>query len=134
MLSLLRNVDGALRAVSLRAYVLRCARNRLIDSLRSQHGSPVDPLPSYSIAEERTTPSEHLQRRDISAAVIECMSTLPDRLRQPLELHYWEGLRLDEVAEVLQIPVGTAKSRMRLARASFARTLDTRHPRLKDLL
>jgi RNA polymerase sigma-70 factor (ECF subfamily) len=46
------------------------------------------------------------RRVDIAALV----ASLPDRYRAPLVLRYVEGLQLDEVARVLDQPLGTTKS------------------------
>lgn len=46
------------------------------------------------------------ERRDIA----ELMAALPERYRAPLQLRYVEGLRLEEVANVLRQPLGTTKS------------------------
>ncbi len=39
-------------------------------------------------------------------------SALPDKLRLPMVLHYVEGMDLKEVAQTLQLPLGTVKSRL----------------------
>ncbi len=134
MLSLLRDLDGVMKANCPRSYIFRCAKNRVTDHLRTKRRRTFDTLPASLLADDRTTPTEHLRRSEIVAAVADCMSTLSDQLRPPLELHYWEGLRLQEIADILQIPVGTAKSRMRLARAKFARTFELRYGQLRDQL
>lgn len=41
-----------------------------------------------------------------------CLGALPEKQRTPLVLHYIEGLKLEEIAEILRIPVGTVKSRL----------------------
>lgn len=58
------------------------------------------------------------------------MQSLPEEFRTALELHYWQGLRTEEMAETLGVPVGTAKSRLRLARSRIARVFRARYARL----
>ncbi len=48
---------------------------------------------------------------------------LPDAQRRALELAYFHGYTYRQVAEVLDIPEGTAKSRLRLALARIAEIL-----------
>jgi RNA polymerase sigma-70 factor, ECF subfamily len=47
--------------------------------------------------------------------VQQALARLPDKLRMVLIMSIYQGLRYDEIAEVLQIPTGTVKSRMFLA-------------------
>ena len=48
--------------------------------------------------------------------VAEKVSLLPDRLKLPVVLHYFEGLTYEESAQLLKIPVGTIKSRLNAAK------------------
>ncbi|MBV8172905.1 MAG: RNA polymerase subunit sigma-70, partial [Candidatus Eremiobacteraeota bacterium] len=48
-----------------------------------------------------------------AAAVIDAMRTLPSDQREPIERAYFEGLSYREVAEKLNTPLGTIKSRIR---------------------
>lgn len=52
------------------------------------------------------------ERRDLVRASVE---RLPDFLRQVVLLAYYQGLKYREIAEVLDIPVGTVKSRLHAA-------------------
>jgi RNA polymerase sigma-70 factor (ECF subfamily) len=61
---------------------------------------------------------EHEARR----ALDEALSGMPDDLRHVLVLVELEGLTLAELADVLGVPVGTAASRLRRARESFAQS------------
>ena len=50
--------------------------------------------------------------------------TLPSERRLPLALLYVDGLTVAEIAAVLEIPIGTVKSRLRMARDELRRILD----------
>ena len=52
------------------------------------------------------------------------LSTLPEKLRTPLLLHYLEGFSLEEVALALRVPIGTVKSRLHLARKALRLELE----------
>lgn len=52
-----------------------------------------------------------------------CLDAMPTEQRAAFTLFELEGLTGEEVAEVLDIPVATAHSRLRLARETFRRTL-----------
>lgn len=67
------------------------------------------------LPDQTTDPLEHLQgveRRDIVRASID---RLPEHLRSTLILAYYQGLKYREIAEILDIPVGTVKSRVHAA-------------------
>ena len=63
--------------------------------------------------------SGRLDRIEVNAAV----ATLPDAQREALELAYWAGLSQTEIAERLGVPLGTVKSRVRLALVALRREL-----------
>ncbi len=71
----------------------------LLDSLESRGASPLENLS----AEER--------RERVRAGV----DRLPDFLRQVVLLAYYQGLKYREIADILEIPVGTVKSRLHAA-------------------
>jgi RNA polymerase sigma-70 factor (ECF subfamily) len=48
---------------------------------------------------------------------------IPLELQIVLELHYWEGLSTRELADAMEIPQGTVKSRLRRAREALEREL-----------
>ncbi len=56
---------------------------------------------------------------DESFALRQALSTLPEKLRLPLLLHYLEGFPLTDVARILHLPVGTVKSRLHQARKAL---------------
>jgi len=101
-------------------WLTRIARNRSIDELRrrgvraEQHSVrwadlPPDAEPRSGGLEARTERS--LQREHVRAAVAE----LPEEQRQVLSLAYFGGYTQREIAEGLQQPLGTVKTRIRLA-------------------
>ena len=53
-----------------------------------------------------------LERQEVVRA---CVEELPDFLRQVLILAYYQGLKYREIADILDIPVGTVKSRLHAA-------------------
>lgn len=61
--------------------------------------------------------------REEAAALREAIAALPDDLRVTVLLHYYSGLRVAEVAQVLEIPAGTVKSRLHAARTRLAAAL-----------
>jgi RNA polymerase sigma-70 factor, ECF subfamily len=54
------------------------------------------------------------------------LSSLPLRLQVVLTLHYLEGMKVTEIAQVLNCPVGTVKSRLSEGRARMGERLNQR--------
>src|SRR5450755_474003 len=94
------------------AWIARVARNASVDILRSaavrkrEPEIPVD-LPAEGALEEQVF------ERMRSAALSDAVATLPDDQRVAIEQAYFAGLSYREVAEALDAPLGTVKSRIR---------------------
>ncbi len=100
-----------------RSFVLGIARKQLLRSLEGRgqvlRGRATSEV---SIADLEPTPSTavaHVQQRDLLLAV---MRSIPIDFQIVLELHYWEDMGTAAIAEVLDIPPGTVKSRLSRAR------------------
>lgn len=73
------------------------------------------------------TPESVLLSRQIAATVNKAMEELPEELRNAIVLREIEGLSYDEIAEIMNCPIGTVRSRIFRAREAIA-------ARLKPLL
>lgn len=62
-----------------------------------------------------TGPQEHLHASERKDWIRGEVANLPEHLRSVVTLAYYQGLKYREVAEVLQVPVGTVKSRLHAA-------------------
>ncbi len=69
------------------------------------------------------TPESHLVNQEIVQVIAQSMAELPEELRRALELRELEGLSYDEIAEQMQTPVGTVRSRIFRAREAIAARL-----------
>ena len=110
---------------SLRAYVTVMARRRSIDALR-RHGRSVAREERVARHDPGVTPNVDeaamaLVEADRVRAAVE---SLPAEQRRCVELAYYEGLTYREVASAMGAPEGTTKSRLRLALARLAASLD----------
>jgi len=105
------------------------ARHRAIDELRRlgvrPEGNSVDLDQSPADDAARSDSIEDMvwldQRR---AAVRSALAELPDPQRRALELAYFGGLTQQEIAERLNTPLGTIKTRMRMGMQKLRRALD----------
>ena len=73
------------------------------------------------IADEGPTPSDHLEEAEKNAIVRITVEQLPPALREVLVLAYFHNFPYKEMAEVLDIPLGTVKSRLHSAVATFGK-------------
>ncbi len=92
-------------------WVLAIARNAGIDAMRKRGRSQVLTRSVTDLKPQMTTPSPST-RVDVEMAI----ATLPPKLREAFVVVEIVGLRYEEAAEVLRIPVGTVKSRVFNAR------------------
>jgi RNA polymerase sigma-70 factor (ECF subfamily) len=109
---------------SLRTYLGLQAHRRAVDAVRRQ---------TRQVAREtRHAADEQLRAGDpldpetgtlTTAVVRAAIDRLPDEQRTVVDLAFWHGYSCREVAAVLAIPEGTAKSRLRLAQAKLAEWL-----------
>lgn len=110
---------------SLATWLYRVARNRRIDLSRRSRTDYVDPQSPaiLDIPEERRFESEidGQQRDDIVRSLI---TGLPVEQRDLVLLAFYEGLSHSQIAERTQLPLGTVKSRLRLAFTRLRRALE----------
>ena len=119
--AVVRNREQVGRRHSFRAYLFAVARSRLIDRLRVR-GRDFDPMET-SIVDLGGSPTSALGRRQEHARLLSALRRLPVDLQVVLELHYVERLPGPEIAEVLELPEGTVRSRLRRALAALRELL-----------
>lgn len=83
------------------------ARNATIDRLRKQPAEPELEVPE-TLSDNKSAYDQRMLRDDL----VESLSRLRNEERQVLECAYFEGLTLTEIAERLDVPLGTIKSRL----------------------
>ena len=102
---------------SVRSWVLSVVHNRAIDAFRRETSrpaatSPTRGSPSGSPSTERT--ELEVERRDEARQVRSALDGLPADQRQVIELAFFGGFSHSQIAEMLKLPAGTVKGRMRL--------------------
>ena len=111
---------------------INTAKNYLVASGRRPPRSDIDAQDAeqYEGAtglKEYATPERLLLKDEILAAIAEAIDELPDDLRTAITLRELEGLSYEEIAQTMECPIGTVRSRIFRARDA----IDTR---LKPLL
>ena len=100
---------------SMTTWVFAIARNLRIDRLRRE--VPWQELPEWRVAQpsEEALPDEALAEKQRQVRVQAALAGLPSDQREVVGLAYLEGLSHSEIASRLALPLGTVKSRMRIA-------------------
>lgn len=123
-----------IRSLSLRAWLyqitLNVARNKV---RRKRHrvvsiGQPDQHAghAAFEIADDpETRPDSILEKRQRRRTLASLVAVLPERYRSTLVLRYVEGLRLEEVAQILKQPLGTVKSNAHRAIVALRESIAT---------
>lgn len=112
-----------------RTFLLVIARRQLyrhFAALRLAKKLEVDPR-VQSLAELADDSGDAFVVAAEKRRLLRALRQIPLELQIALELYYWEGLQTLEIAEILEIPQGTIKSRLRRARAAVEERM--REPR-----
>lgn len=117
---------------SLRTWLFRIAHNLCVDAARKRGRVPqdyrlIDPEEDETIdvPDSRWNPEALVLDDEMRGVLEKALSTMSEKLRSVLLLHDREELGYEELAQTLDIPVGTVKSRLFLARAHLQNALQT---------
>ena len=102
---------------SVRTWVLSVVRNRTIDAFRRESAKGSRDVSEDGIAERMAAPEltdTEVERRDEARQVRKALVELPPDQRQVIELAYFGGFTHSQIADMLELPSGTVKGRMRL--------------------
>ena len=116
-----------------RPWLFTIAANKARDLIRSQARRPTNPLQaSISPGDDEsgefidlmqsanTTPSDPMEREELQRQVQTTVTSMPEHLREILLLSYFHQFPYKQISEILDIPLGTVKSRLHAAVAHFA--------------
>jgi RNA polymerase sigma-70 factor, ECF subfamily len=107
------------------AWIYTIARNLRIDVLRrDQRGSRVLNAVGQEPQIDLASPADHLMTTEAGERVRAALVCLSAEQREVVALSFFEGKAHPEISEALGIPLGTVKSRLRLAMKHLRETLD----------
>jgi RNA polymerase sigma-70 factor (ECF subfamily) len=114
MVKVLRHLEQYDPTRSFTTWVFGIARNTCIDEHRrrarrsfDEPGDLVDPAPS---------PIARVVEHERSGILLDALASLPEMYREILVLYHFEHLKYHEIAEVLDLPIGTVMNRIFRAR------------------
>jgi len=100
------------------------AKNHLVAMKRRPPTSDVDTEDAEHFAgslrmQDNDTPEHELLREEIAREVSQTVAALPEELRQAITLREMDGLSYEEIAETMDCPIGTVRSRIFRAREAI---------------
>jgi RNA polymerase sigma-70 factor (ECF subfamily) len=116
-----------------RPWLFTIAANKARDMIRSQARRPTSPLQASInssdddsgefldlMSSASAMPEDALERQELQTAVQKTVMGMPEHLREILLLSYFHQFPYKQISEILDIPLGTVKSRLHAAVAFFA--------------
>lgn len=116
---------------SVRSWILSVVHNRAIDAFRSEAVKHAQDVSDDRLAEQPSTTEPidvEVERRDDAHRVRTALTELPSDQRRVIELAYFGGFSHSEIADMLELPPGTVKGRLRLALSKLRVSLGTEGP------
>ncbi|MFD0051797.1 RNA polymerase sigma factor SigW [Actinomycetes bacterium NPDC127524] len=113
-------------------WLYRIATNLCIDRIRKKKPdyfldaeiAGTEGLDLYSqIASEISNPEEEIESMELQNTIQEEILKLPEKYRSAIVLKYIEELSLKEISEILDLPVGTVKTRIHRGREALRKQL-----------
>lgn len=100
------------------------ARNKFFDLMRRERRAQLNSILYPSGNRENENTDEHLSQIQVQKEVRDALHELPQNQYEIVFKMYMEGKTQDHIAKELDVPVGTVKSRARLAYAKLKKQLD----------
>ena len=100
---------------SVSTWMFTIARNRRIDAVRREKRPELDPADPLLVPEEPIAPDERLDALDREARVARAIKTLPQEQADLVREAFYLAKSHSQISEETKIPLGTVKSRLRLA-------------------
>jgi RNA polymerase sigma-70 factor (ECF subfamily) len=119
----LRGRDRLRDDASFRSYLFGIACNVLRAHLRRRTHLPLDADDRCAI-DLSPGPSTALHAREGERLLLDALRRIPLEQQILLELHYWESLKTDEIAEALGLPPGTVRGRLQRGRTRLLEALE----------
>jgi RNA polymerase sigma-70 factor (ECF subfamily) len=101
-------------------YLQLVARSRALDAWRADGAAGraserLGRIAGRDEAPEHEEPSAAAEHQELRRSLIHAVRSLPEAQREAIVLAYWGGMSSAEIARRMGVPLGTAKSRLRLA-------------------
>lgn len=130
-----RNIDSFKENSSLSTWIYRITANTCSDMLRKRQKRAVvisidadtdDDGLKKEIPDSTPLPDEYIEHSEVQIAVRNAVMELSDEYREVITLCDFEDMSYDAIAEILECPVGTVKSRLNRARTALKKKLSSK--------
>jgi RNA polymerase sigma-70 factor (ECF subfamily) len=129
-----RGLRGFKGEAKFSSWLYRITLNLCRDWIRKERRAPIVQVPEGSdpidLADSQASPVESVEelvaRREMSHAVSKAMAELPDEQRTAIMLKEYHGLTFQEIAEMLDCPLSTVKTRLYQGLSVLRRRLERR--------
>ena len=111
---------------SARTWVFTIARNKRIDAVRKERRPQIDPDDPALTPDPERPADRILESNEDAGRVRDAIKALPEEQRDLLYMAYFEDRPHSEIALARGLPLGTVKSRLRLALTRLRKTLKDR--------
>lgn len=127
-----RALDSYNEQYAFTTWLYKIAYNNCIDSIRKRKlkTSPLDkPIQTregevqQQIRDDSTSPEHHYLYAEKKKILDDCIQKLPEAYREVIMLRHQEDRSYEEIAEMVQVPLGTVKARIFRAREMLKRCL-----------
>jgi len=108
---------------SVSTWILAIARNKAISAVRRRKEEALDERTAAAIEDPADDPEIAMAKKDRGNIVRKCLTLLPVAHREVIDLVYYHGKSIDEVAALTKVPANTVKTRMFYARKTWAALL-----------
>lgn len=128
-----RSLGGFREEADLGTWLSRILRNTILDEVKRavrRHEEATDVLPERAV--HITEPK--MERQELRDLMLGFIHELSDKLREPVILYDLEGFSYEEIAEILEINVGTVKSRLSRGRMALRDKILAKPDRLTGYL
>ncbi len=107
---------------------INTAKNHLVAASRRPPGDDIDAVDAEQFGgesglKEYGTPERMVLKDEIGRTIAEAIEALPEDLRTAITLRELEGLSYEEIAEAMNCPIGTVRSRIFRAREAIEKRL-----------
>jgi RNA polymerase sigma-70 factor (ECF subfamily) len=104
-------------------WILAIARFKALSSIRRRKEAELDEEMAEAIEDGGDTPEVALQKKDKGEILRQCLTKLSPDHREIIDLVYYHEKSVEEVAEIVDIPPNTVKTRMFYARKKLSELL-----------
>jgi RNA polymerase sigma-70 factor, ECF subfamily len=118
-----RQADRFERRATVSTWILSIAHFKVLSARRRRQYVQLDEKVAETVADLACNPEEAIMEMNRSTQLRGCLTKLTAEHREIVDLVYYHDKTIDEVAEIIQVPKNTAKTRMFYARKRLARLL-----------